>query len=114
MVAVEKAFRRRATNRWLAQGVTIIDPDSTYIDPDVTIGQDTILWPNTYLQGQTAVGQDCVIGPNAIVRNTAVGNGCHIEQAVVEGVVLAPGTAVAPVHRHKKPVGARQLASNLE
>ena len=96
MVAVEKAFRRRANNRWLAQGVTIVDPDSTYIDPDVTIGQDTIIWPNSYLQGQTAVGQDCVIGPNAILRNTAVGNGCHIEQAVVEGVILAPGTAVEP------------------
>ncbi len=103
MVAVEKAFRRRATNRWLAQGVTIVDPDSTYIDPDVTIGQDTILWPNTYLQGQTAVGQECIIGPNAIVRNSAVGNGCHIEQAVVEGAVLAAGTAVAPFTVIKNP-----------
>lgn len=96
MVAVEKAFRRRANNRWLAQGVTIVDLDSTYIDPDVTIGQDTVIWPNSYLQGLTAVGQDCVIGPNTILRDTAVGNGCHIEQAVVEGMVLSPGTAVEP------------------
>lgn len=96
MVAVEKAFRRRVNNRWLAQGVTIVDPDSTYIDPDVTIGQDTIIWPNSYLQGKTAVGQDCIIGPNSILRNTAVGDGCHIEQAVVDGVRLAPGTAVEP------------------
>jgi bifunctional UDP-N-acetylglucosamine pyrophosphorylase/glucosamine-1-phosphate N-acetyltransferase len=96
MVAVEKAFRRRANNRWLAQGVTIVDPNSTYIDPDVTIGQDTVIWPNSYLQGQTAVGQDCIIGPNTILRDTAVGNGCHIEQAVVQGMVLAPGTVVEP------------------
>ena len=96
MVAVEKAFRRRANNRWLAQGVTIVDPDSTYIDPDVTIGQDTVIWPNSFLQGQTAVGQDCVIGPNTILRDTAVGDGCRIEQAVVENGVLASGTAVAP------------------
>jgi len=96
MVAVEKAFRERANNLWLAQGVTIIDPDSTYIDPDVTIGQDTVIWPNSYLQGQTAVGEDCVIGPNAILRDTAVGNGCHIEQAVVEGAALAAGTIVQP------------------
>lgn len=96
MVAVEKAFRRRANNRWLSQGVTIVDPDSTYIDPDVTIGQDTIIWPNSYLQGQTAVGQDCVIGPNTILRNTAVGDNCYIEQAVVDGATLAAGTAVAP------------------
>ncbi|WP_420632117.1 NTP transferase domain-containing protein [Candidatus Leptofilum sp.] len=96
MVAVEKAFRRRANNRWLAQGVTIVDPDSTYIDPDVTIGQDTIIWPNSYLQGQTTVGQDCIIGPNTILRNAAVGDNCHIEQAVIEGAKLAAGTAVAP------------------
>ncbi|VAW42144.1 N-acetylglucosamine-1-phosphate uridyltransferase / Glucosamine-1-phosphate N-acetyltransferase [hydrothermal vent metagenome] len=96
MVAVEKAFRRRANSRWLAQGVTIIDPDSTYIDPDVTIGQDTIIWPNSYLQGKTAVGEDCIIGPNTILRNTAVGNGCHIEQAVVKGATLPAGTIVEP------------------
>ncbi len=94
MVAVEKAFRQRANSRWLAQGVTIIDPDSTYIDPDVTIGQDTVIWPNSYLQGKTAVGEDCIIGPNTILRNTAVGNGCHIEQAVVKGAALPTGTVV--------------------
>jgi bifunctional UDP-N-acetylglucosamine pyrophosphorylase/glucosamine-1-phosphate N-acetyltransferase len=102
MVVVEKTFRRRANNRWLAQGVTIVDPDSTYIDPDVTLGQDTVIWPNSYLQGQTAVGQDCIIGPNTILRNAAIGNGCRIEQAVVENGVIAPGTAVAPFSVIKK------------
>ncbi|MCA9900173.1 MAG: NTP transferase domain-containing protein [Ardenticatenaceae bacterium] len=96
MVVVEKAFRRRANNRWLAQGITIVDPDSTYIDPDVTIGQDTVIWPNSYLQGKTAVGQDCVIGPNTILRDATIGDRCHIEQSVLEGVNLASETAVAP------------------
>lgn len=96
MVLVEKVFRQRANNRWLAQGVTIVDPDSTYIDPDVTIGQDTVIWPNSYLQGKTAVGQDCIIGPNTILRSATVGDSCHVEQAVVEGAALVAGTAVAP------------------
>lgn len=96
LVTVEKAFRRRANARWLAQGVTLVDPDTTYIDPDVTIGQDTIIWPNSYLQGQTAVGEDCTIGPNTILRNAQIGDGCTIEQAVVDGVVVAAGTAVLP------------------
>lgn len=96
LVAVEKAFRQRANQRRLAQGVTLIDPDTTYIDPDVTIGQDTVIWPNSYLQGKTAVGEDCIIGPNTILRDAAVGNGCVIEQAVVEGVTVSPGTAVEP------------------
>ena len=96
MVAVEKAFRQRANNRWLTQGVTIVDPASTYIDPDVTIGQDTVIWPNSYLQGKTAVGQDCVIGPNTILREAAVGDGCRIEQAMVEGTTIVAGTIVEP------------------
>lgn len=96
MVAVEKAFRQRANTRWLAQGVTIVNPDSTYIDPNVTIGQDTIIWPNSYLQGKTAVGEDCVIGPNTILRDTVVGDGCRIEQAVVEDTTLPAGTVVEP------------------
>jgi bifunctional UDP-N-acetylglucosamine pyrophosphorylase/glucosamine-1-phosphate N-acetyltransferase len=94
MVAVEKAFRRRANARWLASGVTLVDPDTIYIDPDVVIGQDTIIWPNTFLQGATAVGEDCVIGPNTIVRDAQVGDGCIIEQAVVEHMTLAAGTRV--------------------
>jgi bifunctional UDP-N-acetylglucosamine pyrophosphorylase/glucosamine-1-phosphate N-acetyltransferase len=94
LVAVEKAFRRRANFRWLASGVTLIDPDTIYIDPDVVIGQDTIIWPNTYLQGRTTIGADCVIGPNSIVRDAFVGDGCHIEQAVVEGMTVTAGTKI--------------------
>jgi bifunctional UDP-N-acetylglucosamine pyrophosphorylase/glucosamine-1-phosphate N-acetyltransferase len=94
LVAVEKAFRRRANAHWLANGVTLVDPDTIYIDPDVTIGQDTVIWPNTFLQGNTAVGEDCVIGPNSIVRDAQVGDGCVVEQAVVEHVALAAGTRV--------------------
>ncbi len=96
MVAVEKAFRCRANSRWLGQGVTIVNPDSTYIDPAVTIGQDTIIWPNSYLQGETAVGQDCVIGPNTILRDAIIGDNCRVEQSVVDGAALGAGTAVAP------------------
>lgn len=94
MVLVEQAFRRRANNKWLANGVTLVDPATTFIDPDVSIGQDTVIWPNTYLQGKTVVGEDCVIGPNTILRNATVGDGCTVEQAVVENAEVAAGTAV--------------------
>lgn len=96
LAAVEKAFRRRANGKWLAAGVTLVDPDATYIDPDVTIGQDTVIWPNTYVQGSAAVGEACVLGPNTIVRDAEIGDGCHVPQAVVENVTLAAGTEVAP------------------
>lgn len=96
LVLVEKAFRRRAIQYWLDRGVTFIDPDSTFIDQDVIIGKDTVIWPNTYLQGKTSIGEDCVIGPNTIIRHTQVGNGCIVEQAQVEHAILAEGTRVRP------------------
>jgi bifunctional UDP-N-acetylglucosamine pyrophosphorylase/glucosamine-1-phosphate N-acetyltransferase len=96
MVAVEKAFRRRANNRWLAAGVTLVDPDTIYIDQTVIIGQDTVIWPNTYIQGSSRIGQDCVLGPNTIIRNAQIGDGCHVEQAVVENHSLENGVRVKP------------------
>ncbi len=92
MVVVERAFRQRANRHWLANGVTLVDPSSVYIDPEVTIGRDTIIWPNSYLQGKTVVGEDCVIGPNAIVRDSQLGDGCCVEQLVVINEKLGEGT----------------------
>ncbi|HEX6386507.1 MAG TPA: NTP transferase domain-containing protein [Anaerolineae bacterium] len=96
LVTVEKAFRRRTNAHWLASGVTLVDPDTIYIDPNVTIGQDTVLWPNTYLQGNSVIGADCILGPNTIIRNARIGNGCRIEQAVVENAAIADGVTVEP------------------
>lgn len=94
LALVEHAFRQRARAYWLDHGVTLIDPDTVYIDPDVVIGQDTVIWPNTYLQGQTTIGSECVLGPNAIIRNARIGSGCRIPQAVVEQTALPDGTEV--------------------
>lgn len=96
MVDVEKAFRRRANGRLLAQGVTIVDPDNCYIDQDVTVGQDSIIWPGTYLQGKTAVGQDCIIGPNTVLNNATIGDGCTIAQSSITGATVPAGTKTAP------------------
>jgi bifunctional UDP-N-acetylglucosamine pyrophosphorylase/glucosamine-1-phosphate N-acetyltransferase len=96
LVVVEKAFRRRANARWLAAGVTLVDPGATYIDQTVTIGRDSVIWPNSYLQGQTVIGEACIIGPNAIIRDTVLGDECRVEQAVVERCELGDGVVVPP------------------
>ena len=96
LVAVERAFRARANRYWLDNGVTLIEPSSTFIDQDVVIGQDTVIWPNTYLQGATTIGADCVIGPNTIIRNAQVGNNCRLAQTAVENCALVDGTIVKP------------------
>jgi bifunctional UDP-N-acetylglucosamine pyrophosphorylase/glucosamine-1-phosphate N-acetyltransferase len=97
LVHVERAFRRRANNYWLTHGVTLVDPDTIYIDPDVMIGQDTVIWPNTYLQGYTTVGEDCILGPNTIIRDAQIGNGCWLEQTVIERKRIGDGVVVRGV-----------------
>ena len=96
LVVVEKAFRQRANEHWMNRGVTLMDPDNIYIDQDVIIGRDTIIWPNTFVQGNSRVGEDCNIGPNTIIRNAQIGSSCRIEQATVENTILADGTRVKP------------------
>ena len=106
LAEVERALRRRINRRWLEAGVTLIDPRTTYIDDGVRIGQDTVIWPNTYLQGQTVVGEDCVLGPNTIVRDATLGDGCHAEQVVLDGVTLAAGTTTPPLSHLKADEGS--------
>ncbi len=96
MVEVERAFRRRINHHWLANGVTLVEPEATFIGPDVTIGRDTIIWPNTFLQGRTTIGEDCVIGPNAIIRGSVIGDRCRIEQLLFEDMSVPDGTTARP------------------
>jgi bifunctional UDP-N-acetylglucosamine pyrophosphorylase/glucosamine-1-phosphate N-acetyltransferase len=106
MVEVERAFRRRVNSYWLANGVTLIEPDATYIGPDVTIGRDTIIWPNTFLQGRVEIGEECVIGPNTILRNARVGDGCRVEQVLIENLTVPDGTIVGPNEWRQPPAPA--------
>lgn len=96
LAQAEALLRRRINEKWMAEGVTLIDPATTYIEPGVTLGRDTVIWPNTHLQGQTVVGVNCVLGPNTIVRDTRIGDGCRIECSVLEGAWLAAEVQVGP------------------
>lgn len=59
-----------------ACGVQILDDNSVYLDPDVSVGAGTILLPGTILRGKTAIGEDCEIGPNTMIRDCVLGDGC--------------------------------------
>jgi bifunctional UDP-N-acetylglucosamine pyrophosphorylase/glucosamine-1-phosphate N-acetyltransferase len=96
LAEVEAAFRRRINQGWLASGVTLVDPTTTYIEPQVVIGQDSVIWPNTHLKGRTIIGQDCQIGPNALLRDARLGDGCRVEAAVIERYELPDGAHVGP------------------
>jgi bifunctional UDP-N-acetylglucosamine pyrophosphorylase / glucosamine-1-phosphate N-acetyltransferase len=121
LAGAEAELRRRTNTRWLAHGVTMIDPESVYVDLAVRLAPDVTLFPGTILQGATVVGEraevgpgtrlvDCVVGPGATVTNTVaheaeigaearvgpwahLGPGSSIPDGAVTGPFYTPGTA---------------------
>jgi bifunctional UDP-N-acetylglucosamine pyrophosphorylase/glucosamine-1-phosphate N-acetyltransferase len=98
-------MRARINAKWMLNGVSMIQPESVYIDDTVVIGEDTILMPNTYLRGKTRIGKGCEIGPDTIVTDCQVSDNCRIQMAVMEGAELEEGVIMGPFARLRK--GAR-------
>jgi bifunctional UDP-N-acetylglucosamine pyrophosphorylase/glucosamine-1-phosphate N-acetyltransferase len=105
LAEAERALRRRINERWMLAGVTLVDPATTYIEPDVTIGQDTVIWPNTHLRAGTTVGEQCQIGPNTIILDCQIGNRCRVLASVLEHAVMEDGADIGPFGHLRK--GAR-------
>lgn len=95
-------MRERINREWMLEGVTMIDPQAVYIEPEVTIGKDTVLWPGTYLHGKTQIGEACVIGPNAIIQDTKIGDRCTVLASVMEGAELEDDVEVGPFGHLRK------------
>jgi len=102
LAEAEAAMRKRINIAHMLNGVTIIQPETTYIEAGVRIGADTVLWPNTYLHGQTSIGEECVIGPNTIIRNTSIGDRCKVLMADLESAVLENDVDMGPFARLRK------------
>lgn len=77
-------------------GVTLIDPNNTYISLDATIGKDTIIYPGTNIQGSTIIGDNCVIGPNCHIISSTIGNNSNIETSKIEFSVIGDNCIVGP------------------
>lgn len=95
-------MRERINRQWMIDGVTIVDPETTYIEVGVILGKDTIIWPNAYLQGDTRIGEACTVGPNSYIRDTQVGNRCEIFASVLEGAVLEDEVDIGPFAHLRK------------
>ncbi len=98
----DTAMRRRINHQHMLNGVTIIDPASTYIEIGVTIGMDTVIMPNTYLHGKTEIGEGNLIGPNSIIRNSKIGNRCKVLASDLEGAELDDDVDMGPFARLRK------------
>ena len=105
LAEAESVLRRRINERWMLAGVTIVDPATTYIEPDVTIGRDTTIQPHTHLRGQTTIGEHCQIGPNTIIVDCQIGNRCRVLASVLEQAVMEDDANIGPFGHLRK--GAR-------
>ncbi len=105
LAQAEAALRRRINRAWMLAGVTLVDPETAYIEASVRLEPDVEILPNTRLQGATSIGRGSIIGPNTVVRDTTIGEACTVEQSVVEGAVLEGEVRVGPF-AHLRP-GAR-------
>ncbi len=90
LATATKIMNRRNLERYMEQGVTIVDPDSTWISEDTEIGQDTIIYPSTYIEGKNVIGKNCKIGPCAHLRgevevldNVKVGNFVEVKKSII-------------------------------
>ena len=102
LAAVATVLQDRINSHWMLEGVTIIDPATTYIGTDVTIGMDTVIQPNTMLSGQTVIGEQCEIGPNSVIRDSTVADRCRIVASTVEESSVHADVSIGP-YSHLRP-----------
>lgn len=92
----ENVMRDRINTKHMLQGVTLVDPKSTYIAPNVIIGRDTTIYPNVTLKSNTIIGEDCQIKPNSYIENTKIGNGVKILQSNITDSIIGDYTSIGP------------------
>lgn len=98
----EQVLRKRINETHMRNGVTIIDPLTTFIEADVQIGQDTVINPGSFIKGKSIIGQDCLIGPNTEISNCEIGDGTEVLQSVVHESSIGSFVKIGPF-AHVRP-----------
>ncbi|MFT8872657.1 MAG: bifunctional UDP-N-acetylglucosamine diphosphorylase/glucosamine-1-phosphate N-acetyltransferase GlmU [Sporolactobacillus sp.] len=102
LAAAERYMRKRINREHMENGVTLIDPNTTYIAADCKIGMDTIIKPGTVIEGNTVIGNGCIIGPYSHIMDCRIGEGTVVEQSVLEKSVIADNVQIGPF-AHLRP-----------
>jgi len=98
----ERIMRNRINYRHMENGVTIINPENTYIEPDVIIGKDSIIYPGAIVAGRTIIGEDCIIGENCRIENSKIGKGVKIYSSTITESTVDDGCTIGP-YAHLRP-----------
>ena len=91
-----KIIQKRINKAHMVAGVSIEDPDNTYIAPTVKIGQDTTIAPGSYIMGNTVIGEESLIGPNTTLKDAKVGNHAKVIMSSVSNAEIKDGEEIGP------------------
>jgi len=89
-------LNRRVLTRWMRDGVTVVDPATTWVDVTVELAADTTLLPGVQLHGSTRVGEDAVVGPDTTLTDVTVGEGATVVRTHGSDAVIGAGATVGP------------------
>lgn len=96
LAAAASTHRRRMVERWMAEGVRMIDPDRVYLDHDVTLAPGVTLYPNVILEAGTSVEEGATVGPDVYAAASQIGPGARVWYAVVRSSVVGEACTVGP------------------
>ena len=96
LAEAEEILRNRINTIHMENGVTLIDPKTTYIGADVEIGKDTIIYPNNILEGNTVIGENCLLYQNSRIKDSVIGNEVDIQSSVILDIKIGDNTTVGP------------------
>ena len=96
LAEAETRMRRLINETHMKAGVTLIDPERTYIGPHVQIGRDCVIYPDNYLEGSTILGEDCILYPGSRVADAVLGTGVKIQASVILNSSIGHNTTVGP------------------
>lgn len=102
LAQAERIMQSRINKKHMQNGVTIINPDNTYISAEAVIGRDTVIQPGTMIEGPSTIGENCLIGLNSQIRNSQIGNRTKVDHSVIEDSRIDDDVAVGP-YAHIRP-----------
>jgi bifunctional UDP-N-acetylglucosamine pyrophosphorylase/glucosamine-1-phosphate N-acetyltransferase len=96
LARARRVLNERLLAHWMADGVTVVDPATTWVDVDVRIEPGVRIAPGTQLVGRTTIAAGATVGPGTLLRDTVVGRAATVLQSVCEAAVIEPGAVVGP------------------
>ncbi len=116
MSRAEAVMRQRINRRWMAEGVTMFDPETTFVGTEVFLGRDVVLYPNVRIEGRTKIGDGCVIYPGSRIIDSVIAGSVTVKDcSVIEESDIASGASIGPF-AHLRPgsiIGERARIGNF-